>query len=150
MNSTKALLQLRDYWFEDFRWKPVGKSENPVEEDILPGVKVGVFQADEGGDYFVQLQVFLSEDRAQRSGAPYQFRLIVVGQFYFEEGLSPEVQKHMIYANGASILYGIARASLAEGTAHGREGKYVLPSLNFIKILEKSGQLRGAVRPALT
>ena len=147
----KARLQLREYWVEDFQWRPAKElpEASEVRAGALPTVRVDVYQPEGNSEYFVRLEVWLSAGRATKANEPYQFRLRVVGQFYFLEGTPQELQEWMIYANGASILYGIARTMLAEGTSSGRAGRYILPSINFIEVLKRSSQLKESSPPKL-
>lgn len=144
-------MQLRDYWVDELRWKSVGVAVECPEAsgDLLPTVKVQAYQANESDSYIVTLSVVLTENRARQAGAPYQFRLAMAGSFFFLEGTTEEVQRRMIHVNGSSVLYGIARGIVAEATSHGQAGKYILPSINLLELLDRRGQLVGTAKPDL-
>ena len=147
----KARLQLKDYWLEDLQWSPVEPPAEPLETDdsILPKLRLSVLHKEDSSDYLCKLQIFLTKGRALKAGAPYHFRLQLFGQFEFLEGTSTETQHRMIHVNGSSILYGVARGVLAEATSQARAGKYILPAINLIELLEKRGHLEGTVKPAI-
>lgn len=73
---------------------------------------------------------------------PYFIQVKLTGFFGFHGELpSKETMQRMISLNGSSILYGIARGQVIGVTASGTWGKYILPALNFVQILEQQ-QLR--------
>ena len=147
----KARLQLKDYWLEDLQWSPIEPpaASQDADDSILPKLRLSVHQKEDSSEYLCELQIFLTKGQALKAGAPYQFRLQLLGQFEFLEGTSTETQHRMIHVNGSSILYGVARGVLAEATSQARAGKYILPAINLIELLEKRGSLEGTVQPAI-
>jgi len=66
----------------------------------------------------------------------YHINLAITGYFSFLEGTSEEAVNKMIAPNGLSILYGVARGVVAQVTGNCKYGKYILPTLNFMEIIE--------------
>jgi len=142
-------LQLKDYWFAEFSWRTVEvEPESGAVEDVLPRVNVTVFQEKDGDDYLVQLQIRLTPRQALKGGLPYEFTIDLRGHFEFVGDIPVEVRQRMIHVNGSMILYGFARGVLAEATSQGEYGKYILPAVNLLELLDKRGSLKGTEAPA--
>lgn len=86
----------------------------------------------------VSLTVFV-EPAAEYPGIdPYLVRVKLTGYFGFSGDLPPEETIHrMLGLNGSSILYGIARGLVLQATGGGQWGKYILPAVNFVQMLEQ-------------
>jgi preprotein translocase subunit SecB len=69
-------------------------------------------------------------------GYPYTFSVKISGYFSFAPEADKETMNRMIGPNGLSMLYGVARGLVAQITANGRHGKFVMPSMNFIEIIK--------------
>lgn len=134
----KALLQLDDYWVDKLSIEATGGAvEAPIfSADGLPRVTFGVYASEASENYRVDMQVLVGKAAAAR-GFPYRMRLRLSGIFSFAPATPPNVRERMINVNGPAILYGVARGVVGEATATGPRGKYVLPSINFIEMLER-------------
>jgi preprotein translocase subunit SecB len=70
----------------------------------------------------------------EEENAPYSIDFSIVGDFTFAEGTADEVAQRMIYINGPSILFGIARGITGQATGASKHGQFVLPTVNFVEI----------------
>ncbi len=75
---------------------------------------------------------------------PYELKIKIVGFFTFNGEMASDQKERMLGLNGASILYGVARGIIAQTTGGGIYGKYILPAVNFVDILEKENQVKEA------
>nr|MDP9360952.1 protein-export chaperone SecB [Acidobacteriota bacterium] len=80
---------------------------------------------------------------------PYSINLDIVGYFLFAAGTSEDLMFRMIYANGASILYGVARGFVGQATGAAKYGQFVLPAVNFVELMRKRlAEIEGEQSPA--
>jgi len=134
----KALLQLDGYWVEDLRVKAApGIVERHAWPVILPRIQCEVFRAPEDAVYRVDLRLVAGPSAVAR-GLPYEYRLQMYGIFSFESGTADDTQERLVHVSGPAMLYGIARGVLAQSTALGPHGRYLLPSINFVNLLERA------------
>ena len=134
-------MQLDEYWVENLEVKASAERvDTPSPHDaVLPRVNCEVFQAPEGAAYKVDVKLLVSPRMAAR-GLPYEFRLHLCGVFSFEPDTPQEKQEYIIHMSGPAMLYGIARGIIAQATALGPHGKYTLPSINFIELMEREAK----------
>jgi Preprotein translocase subunit SecB. len=136
-------LQLSAYWVEELQVKArpeILERRSPFEE-LLPKVNCEVLQALENERvYKVNLRV-VAGPKAAAGALPYEYRLKMSGVFSFPVDTPVKVQEQLINVSGPAMLYGLARGVIAQATALGPQGAYLLPSLNFVDIVEsKAGK----------
>jgi preprotein translocase subunit SecB len=137
----RALLQLDNYWVEHIEVKATTEAVERLSshDAVLPRVSCDVFQSLEDAAYKVDLRLLVSPRLAAR-GLPYELRLHLCGVFSFEPDTPQEKQEYIIHMSGPAMLYGIARGIIAQATALGPHGKYTLPSINFIELMEREAK----------
>lgn len=69
---------------------------------------------------------------------PYNIHLIIVGFFHFDNTIDQETIDRMLVNNGTSIVYGLARGIVAQVSANGPNGKFILPIMNLIPAIEQA------------
>lgn len=66
----------------------------------------------------------------------FAYHVAIKGRAFFT--FSAEVPRvdaeHTLRLNGASILYGLLRAQVAQITAQGEHGQFLLPPMNFVEL----------------
>ena len=68
---------------------------------------------------------------------PYQIAFKISGFFSFPPDTEEETIQKMVGLNALAVLYGIARGVVAQVTANGPHGKFILPTVNFVEMLKK-------------
>jgi len=137
----RALLQLENYWVENLevRASADGADRPSAHGAVLPRVNCEIFRAVDDAAYKVDLKLLVGPRMVAR-GLPYEFRLHLWGVFSFEPDTPQEKQEYIIHMSGPAMLYGIARGIIAQATALGPHGKYTLPSINFIELMEREAK----------
>ncbi len=142
-----AHLQLKDYWIDELVFRDGGGPGPETSESSslpVPRVEFGVSQGDEeDGEnfYLVHLRVSAGKAKALK-GLPYEFRIGVYGAFTVAPGLSEDERYRLVHLNGPAMLCGVARGAIATVTASGRNGKYILPSINVLAVLKRQERRR--------
>jgi preprotein translocase subunit SecB len=94
--------------------------------------------ADAEREFRIEMRIRLAEKGyTADENAPYSITLDIVGYLSFAEGTSEDLMFRMIHANGASILYGIARGFVGQATGAAKYGQFVLPAVNFIELMKR-------------
>jgi preprotein translocase subunit SecB len=77
----------------------------------------------------------LASSAARSDGAPYDFALVLSGNFTVKPGADEDRRERLIALNGPSILYGIARGYVASATSMAPASALQLPSVNLVAAL---------------
>jgi len=72
----------------------------------------------------------------------FPYRIAIKGSafFRFRTEYSKSETDHFLRLNGASILYGLLRGQVAQITAQGTHGQFLLPIFNFVEAEKKAGK----------
>lgn len=84
--------------------------------------------AEQGNTWLVRLDVQFKP--AAEKSAPYLGEIAVVGTFTLATDFAADKAEAMIYMNGGSILYGMAREILSNITARAVHGPVLMPTLD--------------------
>ena len=87
-------------------------------------------------EFLVGLLIEMNKDEIDYQQAEYRIILSIKGFFSFADGTEEVTINRMIAPSGLSILYGVARGVVSNITGSCRNGKFVLPSLNFVEIIK--------------
>ncbi len=140
-----ALLEIDEYSIDGFILQVNTDFDGEKESHNAPDVDFNIGRATTGEPRFeVRLFISLNQKDEQFAQAPYRLNLNVAGYFHFPDNTEDETIKKMIAPNGLAILYGIARGTVAHMTGCSRFGKLVLPSVNFIELIQKKGRAEKA------
>jgi len=123
-------LQLDAFW--------IGKVVlEPAAQPIVPNaqVKIETIPAFRRNDadphiWIVELRVVFTS--ADGTKVPYEGSVEMTGVFKVIGDPPEEKQMEIVAVNGPSILYSSVREFVAMLTAHGPNGKFILPSVSFI------------------
>jgi preprotein translocase subunit SecB len=69
---------------------------------------------------------------------PYQTDFSIIGEFASAQRLAPEGVPARVANNALMILYGIARGVVAQLTATGVYGAFVIPAITFDELIQKA------------
>ena len=78
-----------------------------------------------------QLLLEVPFEPTEAGSAPYRGRIVGRGFFSISEELDVEQTAQYIIGNGSAILLGLLRAQVAQVTALGRWGTFLLPPVNL-------------------
>jgi preprotein translocase subunit SecB len=132
-------LDIRQYEVETFAFHAHSDFDPNRESSGALDVNFSVTQnSDDEREFRIEMKVRLAENGYRPSeNAPYSITLDIVGYFLFAAGTSEELMFRMIHANGASILYGVARGFVGQATGAAKYGQFVLPAVNFIDLMKR-------------
>jgi preprotein translocase subunit SecB len=129
---------------KQYALKYLSLEENPTFRKTSKDVKMLVsfpvrprlFQRPRSRDFLLRLEIRVNESAKAFKLAPYRATLRLDTYFEVDPGLPPDKMKQMLWYNGLSIAYGIARGIIGQATAQGSHAKFVLPAVNFVEILK--------------
>lgn len=137
----QAQLNIDNYFVDDLVMKANPKPPNVREKQSVIGVDFDI--KSKHGDplsYAIFMTLSVNGKDEELENAEYRIALRIAGYFHFEKETPKEMIGKLIAPNGLAMLYGVARGVVAQATANGRHGKFVLPSLNFIEIIQKKAK----------
>lgn len=144
MNSMISPLRLENCFTEELTVKTNPSFAPGVEKKKEGKLQCEVELAGNKNDpskFRVGLSVSVEPSMEYPALDPYLIQVKITGVFGFSGDLPSEETMHrMVSLNGSSILYGIARGLVIEVTGNGRWGKYILPAVNFVQLLEQQSQ----------
>lgn len=133
-----AQLNLNDYFIDEFAFAANREREAGGTATGMLSVDFDIKRSGETPlDFMVTLVVDVNLRDEDFEQGTYRIHLKLSGFFSFEAGTSEEMINGMIAHNGLSILYGVARGTVADATASSWHGKFVLPAVNFIELVKQ-------------
>lgn len=111
--------------------------------EVSTGIRTGTHRQD-SNKHKVTLDVRI-EPKKGKEDACFPYIVAIRGDAYFttkdiSDGAMIEKALHL---QGTSILYGLLRAQVAQITAQGIYGTYLMPTLNFVSMYENMVRKRG-------
>jgi preprotein translocase subunit SecB len=149
-------LLLNNYFVKELscRSNPAYSTEAEVRNVGKIHCSVEFGTATNAPDHFmVALTIIVEPSTVTPALDPYDINMKIVGFFNFMPQTDiPTTQKErLVTLNGSSILMGLARGLVAQTTGVSEFGKYLLPPVNFVEILEHAeGVVETGNVPALT
>jgi preprotein translocase subunit SecB len=86
--------------------------------------------------FLLEMVVDLNAGQGIKEFETYQIHLHLYGWFRFTMDLDDATKSNMMATNASSMLYGIARATVANLTGSLGEGRYLLPTLNLLAVVK--------------
>lgn len=146
-----ALLNLVEYFVDELSLvanKEMVPGENlPVELDVDFDISRNSANPCE---FYVSLMVNLNQSEKAFRGNCYKVSLKLSGFFRFDEVVNEENISAMISHNGLAMLYGIARATIAQATATSWHGKYLIPGVNFVELIKQKAEAASQAKSTKT
>ena len=137
--SPFADLQLEDYIVSDLRFSSNYKMSKGATGPLPSTTKVDFDVKKHSTDpniFLIDMVVDLNKGLSPQEFDKYQIHLHLLGQFRFTRPLPEEAKSKMIYTNGSSILYGVARSIVAQITGSFGDRKFILPAVNILSVLK--------------
>lgn len=102
--------------------------------DIVSGIKIAPHKTDTG-KYLLTLEIQVRPiAKKEKEFFPYQIAVKGRAFFTFKDPCSREEVDKTLRLNGASILFGLLRAQVAQITAQSVHGQFLLPVMNFVEL----------------
>lgn len=133
-----APLQLENYIVDELTFKsnaaspPTKTSTSPSAISINFDVKP---HASDKNRFLILMDLDLNKGLKADEYKNYQVHLHILGYFKFANEIDDKTKHRMIFANGSSILYGIARTVVASLTGSIGPERFILPSLNLLAVI---------------
>jgi Preprotein translocase subunit SecB len=80
------------------------------------------------------LVLTVEQDVSSVKNAPYNFTLLLIGQFEIAKGVPEKHAERLLIMNGSSLLYAAAREILRDMTSKGPYPPLLLPTLSFFPL----------------
>lgn len=135
----QALLNINDYVVEEMMVKGNADYQKPAKEQ--EGQIDIAFNARRKGKeplFMITMMIELNKSKKAFANNAYYVYLKINGFFAFTKEADEVTMQKMISLNGLVMLYGIARGVVAQATANGAHGKFVLPAVNFVELIKNS------------
>jgi len=129
-------LELQDYWIEELIVQANPEyAEQKASPQILPEIDFDISKAPRQKKFLICMTIGILRGKDMKISAPYRIIVTISGHYYFRKETDEQTIRKMLAPNGLAILYGIARATVAQATACGRHGKFLLPTVDLIEII---------------
>jgi preprotein translocase subunit SecB len=134
-----AGLQLEHYIVDDLTFRCNATVATDKAKTALPDIAIDFdvkTNKKEKDRCLLLMAVDLNKEQDLKEFDLYQIHLHIVGWFRFTPGLDDATKAKMMFSNGSSILYGVARTVVANLTGSVGPQRYILPSLNLLSVIE--------------
>jgi len=102
---------------------------------VEPSIDFDFYRKDEADTQFlVKISIELGEGDYQ---LPYHVRVLLFASFDAANDANHTVIEQLVATNAAPILYGIARGIVGQATGQAIHGRFVLPTVNFIELMNE-------------
>ena len=143
-------LEISQYFIDELQVKVNQEYEGNGTHSGTLDVDFDIRKAPDGPRFLITMTIDANKTEKAFSGAPYRVFLALSGFFEFAEGTDKETIDRLIGPNGLSILYGIARGTVAQATACCRHSKFILPAYNFMALLDQKAQQAARAKKSST
>jgi len=135
----QALLNINDYIVEELTVKG-NDAYRKTAKEVQVQVDIAFNAKRKGKEplFMITLIIELNKSKQAFANNAYYVYLKINGFFGFPKETDEETMQKMISLNGLVMLYGIARGVVAQVTANGAHGKFVLPAVNFVELVKNS------------
>ena len=130
-------MQLKKIVFHRFAVEANGKVSDNVQINI---VTERSYASAEKNELLWKVGLDVTFGEKADGASPYFGNVNVEGIFEINETYPADKRQELISITGASILYGAAREMIANFSARGANGTFLMPSVSFFKI-DKAGAL---------
>lgn len=137
----QAQLNLNDYFIDEFSFAANRDHKAGSEASGTLNIDFDIKRSgDDPLNFMITLVVDINHDDKAFERSDYRIHLKLSGFFSFTEGTDEAMINAMIAQNGLSMLYGVARGTVADATATSWHGKLVLPGVNFIELIKQKAE----------
>lgn len=125
MSNFNSILQLKDYFLDEFEFKI---NESIYEEntlDINPKFSIDHKEC----IAHIRFEFSIEDDRTYARGA-------LIGKFIYDETVDEDMAKELLVVNGVTILFPYLRAMISNLTNVANVPTIILPTINVIEYLK--------------
>ena len=143
----QAQLNINDYVVEELTVR--GNADYKKTEKAHEGQIDIAFNAkrkDKEPLFMITMLIELNKSKQDFANNAYYVFIKINGFFGFPKDTGEETMQKMISLNGLVMLYGMARGVVAQATANGAHGKFILPAVNFIELIKKSSMSKSELK----
>ncbi|MDA2911772.1 hypothetical protein MYX04_12695 [Nitrospiraceae bacterium AH_259_D15_M11_P09] len=144
-----APLQLKSYIVKELSYKLNTDCRPKAGETLESVVGVGFDikgHKTEKGRYLMSMVIDVNKNPTIFKRNPYQISMRLFGKFMLEKDVDEQTGTKLLFNNGSSILYGIARGAVANITGSLGTVRYILPTVNLLAAIERKFAKPEAVR----
>lgn len=135
----QALLNINDYFVEELTVRGNANYQKTAKEQKGKiNLSFNVKRKGKEPLFMITMTIELNKPKQALASSPYYVYLKIDGFFDFPKETDEETMQRMIGLNGLVMLFGIARGVVAQVTANGPHGKFVLPAVNFVELIKQS------------
>lgn len=145
----RAQLQLDSYIVDELSYRLNLPFRAKPETGSVPVVGVDfdvVAHKDDKSRFLIWMTIDVNKKGDHFRRNRYQVHMRLMGRFRFEGELDEATKNRMIFNNGSSILYGVARGIVGQLTGTLGTERYILPAVNFLAIAEQKTRRESARR----
>lgn len=138
-------LEIENYIIDEIFVKANPKFNNSRPSKIGINTRSEIRQKkDNSLGFLICIVINIGDTTPEATNNPYNLKMAIRGYFNFIEGTATELVDKMLVNNGLSILYGIGRGIIAQVTANGPHGKFILPVANLTHSLDHGRSQKSA------
>lgn len=135
----QAQLNINDYVVEELTVKGNDVYQKPAkEQQVQIDIAFNIKRKGKEPLFMIAMTIELNKSKQAFATNAYYVYLKINGFFGFPKDTPEEMIQKMIGLNGVVMLFGVARGVVAQATANGAHGKFVLPAVNFVELIKKS------------
>jgi preprotein translocase subunit SecB len=86
--------------------------------------------------FLIKLSLVINKKKTDFEKGRYKIELELLSIFDFPKNTSKEEVQKLLEPNGLAMSYSTARGIVGDVTASAMNGRYILPSINFVKVIE--------------
>lgn len=104
-------------------------------DDLL--IDFNVFKQENEKSFLIELLIDVNKSVKAFKTSRYRISLKLLSVFDFSPEISEEEITKLLAPNGLAMAYSTSRGIIGELTANSINGKYVLPSVNFMELIKR-------------
>jgi preprotein translocase subunit SecB len=136
----QAQLNITDYVVDELTVRSNPDYQRSSDKEAKGEIKIGfnVKRKDKEPLFMITMIIEVNKSKPAFTNSPYYVYLNIRGFYEFGKGTDEDTMQEMIGLNGLVMLYGVARGIVAQASANGVHGKFVLPSVNFVELIKNN------------
>jgi len=135
-------LQLKDYFIESLHVdaNPSFSKDTTTSYPSALNVNFDFRKRDDAPVFRIDLEVNVNPTEETFKEAPYRIRIKTQTFFEYDAAIPKEEVSKLLGPNGLAMAYSIIRGIIGQATGTSLHGKFVLPTVNFIALLEEKAR----------
>lgn len=113
------------------------QSPDKIDELIID---FNVLKEEGQQSFLIELFIDVNKTAKAFKGSRYKIFLKLLSVFEFSSNTSKEEIHKLLVPNGLAMAYSTSRGIIGELTANSINGKYILPSVNFMELIKRKAR----------